>query len=830
VGERRALVIASQCEGLNLLSFLPDAAGDVASALLDPAVGQCVPALPERPLLVDPTIDQLDDAITEAFARASEDEATLFIALVGHGEYTDDDFYFLTKDTKLPPSSRTAFMLAQRVRELLAEHSMLDGLVLLLDTCHAGIAAQQAAGRWIKIVGQAGRRFEVLTASDERTAANGCFSRQLVQVLRSGHPKLGERLRCPDMKTVLSLLCPMQTAVHLAFDGRREIATGDEGLWLAMNSSEAWRGSPAADNPAAAEIDRLTRDYEPPHQLASVVSNLLSGTKYLAVTGPAGTGKSRLVAALARPSVAERVVPPKLMDAVLFLSATDTASTVAAELARQLGRTVPGFADSAAAYQDSVDPTVWQAADSFQRAVLGPLAHGKHKARIAIDGIDNLPAPLGNRLRQKLEPLALKGQLQLVLSSRQTLNAMYTVTLAPSGFDIDFDAAPFRTTKGEIYGGPFFNPKSTTPKLPDSDPILDVLNAAGKAQLPTSILVAASGQPVSAVRDLLVREAASISRRNAGTPSETVTRFTDGPDGSSNAHMAIISALADLAPASDRGSGSPEQVYADAAEAEHYWASGLDEEAVESLENRAPAVPAESRDLWDFWRQRITAEHGPQSRLAIIAQARYLTSVGKTGDRAKALTGFQELLPVAIDILEPDDPEIFSIRNNIGYLCFELEDFQESLRQLRSLIDDASARLGTDNEETLHARHLYAVVVGKLGDGEESARLSLDLIPDAEAALGPHHDVTVNARLNYHFYTLENEQPSPVVLENRRRLAQIVAELADDDPRALEVGVIIHWDDPSRLKSLWDRSARLHKRLDHPETVKIAERVRALGG
>jgi hypothetical protein len=272
VGERRALVIASQCEGLNLLSFLPDAASDVASALLDPAVGGCVPALPERPFLVDPTVDQLDDAITEAFARASEDEATLFLALVGHGEYTADDFYFLTKDTKLPPSSRTAFMLAQRVRELLGEHSMLDGLVLLLDTCHAGIAAQQAAGRWISIVSQAGRRFEVLTASDERTAANGCFSRKLVQVLRSGHPKLGERLRCPDMKTVLSSLCPMQTAVHLAFDGRRVIEAGDEGLWLAMNSSEVWRGSAAADNPAAAEIDRLTRDYEPPHQLASVVS------------------------------------------------------------------------------------------------------------------------------------------------------------------------------------------------------------------------------------------------------------------------------------------------------------------------------------------------------------------------------------------------------------------------------------------------------------------------------------------------------------------------------------------------------------------------------
>ncbi|MBP2324540.1 hypothetical protein JOF56_004925 [Kibdelosporangium banguiense] len=759
MGERRALVIASQCEGLNLLSFLPDAASDVATALLDPAVGGCVPALPERPMLVDPTVGELDDAITEAFARASEDEATLFIALVGHGEYTDDDFYFLTKDTKLPPSSRTAFMLAQRVKELLAEHSMLDGLVLLLDTCHAGIAAQQAAGRWIKIVGQAGRRFEVLTASDERTAANGCFSRQLVQVLRSGHPKLGERLRCPDMKTVLASLCPMQTAVHLAFDGRREIETGDEGLWLAMNSSEAWRGSPAADNPASTEIDRLTRDYTPPHALASLVSIILSGTTFVAVNGPAGSGKSSMIAALARPSVAERFVPPKLMDAVLFLSATDTAERIAAELARQLSRSVPGFADAVAAYRDSADSAAWQAADSFQRAVLGPLAGINEKIRVAVDGIDNLPETLRSRFRRALDPRALNGKLQLVLASREELPAQRTVRLGTVVvLNEILESGSARSIQGHVIDRPISFPgKVAVP--PDNDPVLDVLNAAGKAQLPTTLLVAASGCPVSAVRDFIVHEAAMVSRRNAGTPAETVTRFTDGPPGSASAHNALVSALASLAPISDRASGSPEQVYADAAEAEHCWQAGLKEEALQSLTNRAPAVPAENRDLWDFWRQRIIAAEGSRSRLAIVAQARYLTAVGKTGDRAAALTGFQNLLPIATEVLDRADPEIFSIRNNIGYLLFELASFEESREQLRSLVDDTTAILGAENEETLHARHLHAVVIGKLGDGTESARLSLELIADAEAELGPHHDVTVNARLNYYFYTLENEQP-----------------------------------------------------------------------
>ncbi|MET0235901.1 MAG: AAA family ATPase [Kibdelosporangium sp.] len=723
MGERRALVIASQCEGLNLLSFLPGAASDVATALLDPAVGGCVPALPERPLLVDPTIDELDDAITAAFARASEDEATLFVALVGHGEYTDEDFYFLTKDTKLPPSSRTAFMLAQRVRELLAEHSMLDGLVLLLDTCHAGIAAQQAAGRWIKIVSQAGRRFEVLTASDERTAANGCFSRQLVQVLRSGHPKLGERLRCPDMKTVLSALCPMQTAVHLAFDGRREITAGDEGLWLAMNSAEAWRGSPAADNPAAAEIDRLTRDYEPPHGLSALVSNLLSGTSYVAVTGPAGSGKSTTIAALARPSVAERVIPPRLMDAVLFLSATDTAERITTELARQLSKNVPQFADAAAEYQDSVDPAAWQAADAFQRSIAGPLELLKDKKpRIAIDGIDNLPDPLRARLVRTLEPLAVKGQVQLVLTSRGVLRAQRTIQLGGVSIDDIFESAPWRGTGGTESTGPRTQPGKSIVPTPDTDPILDVLNAAGKSQLPISILVAATGLPLSEIRNYVVHNAGIISRRNAGTSSETVTRSTDGPPGTAAAHRAIASALASLAPASDRASTSPEQVYANAAEAEHHWQAGLKKDALRSLENRAPGIPAENRDLWQFWTERIRASEGQHSALAVTAQARHLTAIGKTGDRAKALAGFQDLLPFATATLNPADPEIFSIRNNIAYMLFELEEFAESQRHLRTIIDDATATLGADHEETLHARHLLAVVTGKLGDTSRHGR------------------------------------------------------------------------------------------------------------
>ncbi|WP_409492464.1 FHA domain-containing protein [Amycolatopsis sp. cmx-11-12] len=420
MGERRSLVVASQCDSLNLLSFLPDAGRQVSTALLDPGIGGCVPALEDgRGLLVDPTMVELDDALVEAFERASEDEATLFLSLVGHGEYADDDFYFLTKDTGLPVDSRKSFLFAQRIKELLGRYSMLDGLVILLDTCHAGIGARQAGQRWLRIVGEAGKRFDLLTASDDRVAANGCFSRSLVSVLRSGHSELGERVRCADLKRVITGLCPTQTAVHLGFDGTREVAEADQGLWLALNSSAVWRRSPLAGNPAAPRIERLTADYRPGPKLGETVGHLLTGARLVAITGEPGAGKSTTLAALARPSAAGSYVPPDFLHAVLFASRGDTAEQLARELAGQLRRTVPGFADAEQVHHAGLDDTGRSGASAFDLALLGPLrvlapqwteAH----VRIAIDGLDDLDPAVQERLCGLLRSLSTEPDLALV--------------------------------------------------------------------------------------------------------------------------------------------------------------------------------------------------------------------------------------------------------------------------------------------------------------------------------------------------------------------------------------------------------------------------------
>src|SRR5450759_610422 len=89
MGERRALVIGSQCDGLsNLpLPFLPERGG-------------CVRA--RSRLVVDPDLNQMVTAVNAAVAAADEDEATLVVAFLGHAEAVRDRLYLLPRNGTSP--------------------------------------------------------------------------------------------------------------------------------------------------------------------------------------------------------------------------------------------------------------------------------------------------------------------------------------------------------------------------------------------------------------------------------------------------------------------------------------------------------------------------------------------------------------------------------------------------------------------------------------------------------------------------------------------------------------------------------------------------------
>ena len=148
---RRLLVIGSQCEALGdaaRLEFLPRVAEELYAVMIDPDLGQCLPARPEGGLLIDPTVDEARSAIVDSFCRASEQQATLILAYIGHGEYARERFYLLPRDAEVPPRADTAVHLVELIDELYTNQPGIDGLVVLIDSCYAGVGAIGAARHW----------------------------------------------------------------------------------------------------------------------------------------------------------------------------------------------------------------------------------------------------------------------------------------------------------------------------------------------------------------------------------------------------------------------------------------------------------------------------------------------------------------------------------------------------------------------------------------------------------------------------------------------------------------------------------------------------------
>lgn len=302
MGQRRILVIGSQCQAEQELPFLPELAKQFYAAMIDEERGQCAPALPESGLLLDPTVEEADTQIRLAFRRASIEQATLFLAYVGHGTRSDTDFYLLPKNATIPPTMRTAVNLVQLIREEFlreaAEGGAIDGLVVLLDACSAGAGLPDVAACWIHRELKRSLRFELLTATGENPAYDGCFTRILIELLLDGDAtNRSPNLRTQDCMTPLSHGCNRQQPRILV-----NSHGADRGLWLMRNRAfasvmELWLRSAISD-----EIVRLTSCYQPPALLAKIPS-LLAANRAVAITGQPGVGKSALVAALARPEV-----------------------------------------------------------------------------------------------------------------------------------------------------------------------------------------------------------------------------------------------------------------------------------------------------------------------------------------------------------------------------------------------------------------------------------------------------------------------------------------------------------------------------------------------
>jgi hypothetical protein len=855
MGQRRILVIGSQCDALGdayRLSFLPKVAEDLYAVMTDPGLGGCLPALPGGGLILDPSVEDARATIKSAFQQASEDEATLLLAFVGHGEYAGTDFYLRPRNAAVPPETDTAIHLVQLVKELHRRHSFVDGLVVLLDCCYSGVAAAGAAAQWVGALG--GRlRFEVLTAAADRPAADGCFTRNLADLIRTGLASAPfEYLRCEQVRGTLQKRCPKQVPQLPAYNA-------DEGLYLARNAAwlvgrRRWAGA------AAAEVERLTAFFQPTPQLAGVVA-AATDERCVVLIGMAGAGKSALAAALARAEVTGGVVPAGFVQAVAFVTAAAGSPELAAQLAERLKSTVRAFAGAQQHFREQTPAEEWKLLDAWQREVLGPLRllPPDLPVRMVIDGLDQLSTGAGVAVYQALDALAtdpaLAGVRLLVTARPDTPQPAHGKTVALGRTDdgtirlyLERRAVPAKahdTVVSRAQGSWLVaklladqasaNPDSDPADLPPNlvgiydqalrragasearrwreelRPVLGVLAAAGVGPvLPLPLLCVASGRlggpgRPTRVRDVLVDLQGFVIRGSPGTEGEQVGLFhqtfaeyllnpacsfgIDAPE----PHGALAEALGELAPLGAHDPGSALHRYAVAREAEHLWEIGRHDQALESLTRRESVIPSENLARWQSWHGRIARQLGEDHPHTLATRNNVAHWTGAAGEAHEALRLFGELLPDQQRVLGRDHPGTLSIRHNIASWTGEAGEAQEALRLLVELLPDRERVVGEDHPDTLTTRSNVAAWTGEAGDTHEALRLSRELLPDQQRVLGRDHPDTLTTRSNVAHWTGEAGDMHEALRLYRELLPDQQRVLGRDHPDTLGTRALIDY-------------------------------------
>jgi hypothetical protein len=820
VGERKVLVIGSQCARESPLSFLPELAHELYQVLTDAELGQCTPALDglDGPLL-DPTVDEAWNAVTKAYKAAARDGDTLVLGFIGHGECAGDNFFLLPRDAGEERTSRTALHLAQLVNELYHAHGSPDGLVVLVDACFAGGAAVGAADRWGAALG--GRfRYELLAGTDDRPAYNGCFTRTVLATLRAGvKDELGGYVRAEHCIGPVGHEC-RQTPQFCVFRSGGE----DTGLWLARNA--AYQSLPRGLRVAgvAELVKNLTARYQPPPQLAEVVAASRE-FQCVAVTGGVGAGKSALAAALARPAAAGGAVPEGFAQAVLFVSPGLTSGALADRLANQLADIFTGFAEAQRIYQHRVLVAEWKSLTSFQRWVIGPLRLLREKQkqlpllRLVIDGLDQAGQAQAARLTKGMDELADDPDLKFV---RLVVTARPDTRLPAGAYVVKLrraESAELRTyfTSPRLLSDQWlpselldravaraqgiwlvarllaeqyrqepaaFDPAAVPPGLagayernlarlagePASDrwrrrlrPVLGALAAAGSGPvMPLELLVEASralGGPgtKTALRDALVDLRGLVVRADPGTAEEQAGLF----------HETLSEYLLD--PASRYGQ--------DAGEAH--------QAVLKAIEQLAPID-----------RHNI-ASPGRVGRYAMAREAEHLWRVGRVTDLAQRLRVRQSTvprenleqhlrwLPRLAGQLGLDHPDTLTLRHNLAHWTGKAGDAAGALRLYRELLPDRERALGPGHPDTLTTRSSIAHWTGRAGDAMGALRLFEALRADRERALGKEDRFTLATRHNLAHWTGEAGDAMGALRLYRELLPDRERALGPDHPDTL---------------------------------------------
>ncbi len=730
------------------------------------------------------------------------------MAFVGHGEFDGQNFFVLPFNAELEPvRPRTVVNLVQQIAELQLSHSKVDGFVALIDACYSGEAAA-AAARLLLGGLKYDLRYEVLAASADRTAADGCFTRTVTSIVQDGLPgAASETLRLEQLGAIVRDSCSGQVPQHALWNP-------DPGLFLSWNVQLSDSAARLAKTPTMRTVEELTEWLQPTEQLRRLTA-LSRASRTVAVVGEAGSGKSALAAALARPEVTNGVVPADFAQASVFVSSTSEEGTLADEIAAQLQRSVAGFPAAAGAVEEQTPEATLLTLGAFERRISRPLMMLPEKqVRIVVDGLDQLEGQLGVGVIDGLNSIAtepLLTHVRLVVTARPMTplpegsvelavhaptfvelqryllrrgilvepsaqiagrtdgNWLVVKLLADLAGREDVDMSSLPTGRLAIYDSVLADACQNGGSVWERElrPVLGPLAAAGVGPvLPLALLCEASRrlngpERPAGVRNALVRLRSLVARGQPGTEHEQLGlfhgTFTDylveqvGNDYAVDlprAHQALAQAIAVLAPMSEHTSTDPLHRYAAQAEPEHAWAIGDYARALASLTARASPIPRQNLSRWQTLYERAQAQLGPKDPWTLTIRGGIAGWTGECGDFQGALSLFEELLPDRERVLGSDHPDTLGTRGNLGAWTGECGDSQGALSLFEELLPDQERVLGPDHHDTLIARSNIATWTGECGDAVRALSLFEELLPDQERVLGPDHPDTLITRNN----------------------------------------------------------------------------------
>ncbi|WP_405856865.1 caspase family protein [Streptomyces sp. NBC_01515] len=232
---RLLLILAPQNTAMGHLDELEKAARALGKALQQDDLGQCSPALAGGIALLygtDVTQVQIETAVRVAARQAGEAGATLVLAFLGHGTAPSghSELYLMGADAQ-PDVLSTAVNVGHLIVQA-AEHPGVNGVIALVDTCHAAGAVPDIKALVAGVRGGRTRVSLLMASGADQEAYGLVFSQRVAELLRQGVPGAGKHTGVSALRELLRHTIVGQDIVSLEHDGDHFAV---HGLWLSHN-------------------------------------------------------------------------------------------------------------------------------------------------------------------------------------------------------------------------------------------------------------------------------------------------------------------------------------------------------------------------------------------------------------------------------------------------------------------------------------------------------------------------------------------------------------------------------------------------------------------